>query len=283
MRRKGATKSKPQDTRPVQKARVEEPNVDEQIMAITQGGEKKTNAIRWLDSSKDKLQDLAIKLWYSEATVPALLADLLEGYPRLINKTMDDPTQIIGAIKMFHIIASNESTRLPFMRSNIPLYLVPFMQSCVGSSENEFLCGASLAIFTALVKGDSQEVLQYFIDIELLALLIRIMRAYFVQNRAAATFLFSKILTVGDGEETLCVSQGRIIAAVKALWSNVGDLCTTFDTRLAFHTCQAITQILKMEKAAPIAKKIFQDTRSINLNNNELDKPFKEFISNLIK
>lgn len=140
------------------------PLTQEQLVPIIKRMNKSENSryksAQTLISIKSNFPDLALMLWYSPTTVTLLLSDVLNFYPILVSA---QPTASISrsaemaynSLVLLQVIADHPDTRIPFVRANIPIYLIPIIHHTLLRTDSEYITGAIMAIFASLVKANN--------------------------------------------------------------------------------------------------------------------------------
>lgn len=103
---------------------------------------------------RDHIPDLGQILWYTTGTLAALLFEVVAAYQYLNEQTIPSQrvTRICNALDLLQSIGAHPSTRFHFLRSQIPIYVYPFLLTRNECSNLEHLRIASLGIISALVK-----------------------------------------------------------------------------------------------------------------------------------
>ncbi|KAK8842726.1 Cell differentiation protein RCD1 [Tritrichomonas musculus] len=137
------------------------PLTQEQLVPIIKRINKSENSryqsVQTLISIKSNFPDLALMLWFSPATVTSLLSDVLNFYPVLVsaqpNASMTRSAEMAyNSLVLLQVIADHEDTKLPFVRANIPIYLIPIIHHTLLRPDSEHITGVVMAIISSLVK-----------------------------------------------------------------------------------------------------------------------------------
>lgn len=145
------------------------PLTQEQLVPIIKRINKSENSryksVQTLISIKSNFPDLALMLWFSPTTVTLLLSDVLNFYPIIVSAQQNalstrNAEMAYNSLVLLQVIADHPDTRLPFVRANIPIYLIPIIHHTILRTDSDHITGAIMAIIASLVKpniGTSNE------------------------------------------------------------------------------------------------------------------------------
>lgn len=120
-------------------------------------------------------------------------------------------------------------------KAHIPLFLYPFLNTTSKSRPFEYLRLTSLGVIGALVKNDSNEVINFLLTTEIIPLCLRIMETGSELSKTVAIFIVQKILLDDTGLGYICHTYERFYAVGTVLSNMVTQLVEQQTVRLLKH------------------------------------------------
>jgi CCR4-NOT transcription complex subunit 9 len=95
--------------------------------------ELRDNALLELSRQREHFSELAPYIWHSVGTIAALLQEIVAVYPLLSPPVLDNKTsnKACNVLALLQCVASHKDTRQLFLKAHIPLFLYPFLNTCV--------------------------------------------------------------------------------------------------------------------------------------------------------
>jgi hypothetical protein len=245
---------KPQDSSSAQHQKLSTQEIVELVKQVSGVGEAKEKAISRIIKEGKNIPNISTILWYSSGTSVSILGDLLSFYPSLgVAISKADSQKIIEVLQLVYIIAKDTETKLPFVRSNFPIYLFPFIQRSIKLTETYHIAAAVLAIFAALVQESNPEIIKYLINADFLPIIRKVLGLQNIQMRTVAAFILLKILNDTDGRLSLLSNVDNITIIMKILCHSFVQLSTNYVTELADYIIDSLSIVL----AFPEVKRVF--------------------------
>ena len=184
----------------------------------------------------------------------SLLQEIISVYP-LLNPsqlTAAASNRVCNALALLQCVASHNETRGLFLNgiysllviqdmaansnvAHIPLFLYPFLNTISKSRPFEYLRLTSLGVVGALVKNDSNEVINFLLTTEIIPLCLRIMETGSELSKTVAIFIVQKILLDDTGLGYICHTYERFYAVGTVLSNMVTQLVEQQTVRLLKH------------------------------------------------
>lgn len=253
------------------------------VKRLTASPKERSEALQILSVQREQIPDLAPCLWYSPATITALLSEVISIYPYLATNNLNIPlsNRVCNVLALFQCVAGHDETRGPFVRANIPIYLFPFLHQTSTSREAEYFKLTSLGIIGSLVKTEQPDIVEYLLQADFVPLCLRILKFSQEISRTVAAFIIQKILSDKGGCDYICKNHERIDTVLKVLNRVVADLCRDFSIRLSKHVTGSYQILLKKrENQATIASLLTDDIKNAQPPPT-CDEPFKELLTSL--
>ena len=207
------------------------------VKRLTASPKDRAEALQILSVQREQHPELAPCLWYSPATITALLSEVISIYPYLATNNLNIPlsNRVCNVLALFQCVAGHDETRQPFVRANIPIYLFPFLHQNSNSREAEYFKLTSLGIIGSLVKTEQPDIVDYLLQADFVPLCLRILKFSQEISRTVAAFIIQKILSDQGGRDFIVKNKERVATVLKVLNRVVGDLSKEFSPRLSKH------------------------------------------------
>ncbi len=128
--------------------------------------------------------------------------------------------------------------------AHIPLFLYPFLNTTSKSRPFEYLRLTSLGVIGALVKNDSNEVINFLLTTEIIPLCLRIMETGSELSKTVAIFIVQKILLDDTGLGYICHTYERFYAVGTVLSNMVTQLVEQQTVRLLKHVVRCFLRLV---------------------------------------
>lgn len=120
--------------------------------------------------------------------------------------------RVCNVLALFQCIAAHSDTRKEILKSQLPIFLYPFLNTLNKSKPYEHLRLTALGVIGALVKTDSSEIINFLINTEIIQLCLRIMERGSDLSKTVSTFIVQRILADDNGLSYICNSAERFFA-----------------------------------------------------------------------
>lgn len=209
------------------------------------------NAISELSKRRESFPDLAPVLWYSFGSITALLQEIISVYPMLSPPTLTSnaSNRVCNALALLQCVASHPETKSKLVKSQLPLYLYPFLNTVSRQRPFEYLRLTSLGVIGALVKIDDTEIVNFLLQTEIIPLCLRIMETGTELSKTVATFIVQKILLDDAGLTYICATAERFYAVSSVLSTMVTKLLESPSTRLLKHIVRCYLRLSENARA----------------------------------
>jgi len=124
---------------------------------------------------------------------------------------MDLSNRICIILSFFHLICSNEETITPFVKSNFPFYILPFLNLDSALKENEHLKLSTLGVLGVLVKSKNPEVIQFFTHSEVMVSTLKIIDNGNEISKLVANCILQRILNEDKPLNCLCKNEKNLL------------------------------------------------------------------------
>ena len=111
---------------------------------------------------------------------------------------------------------------------------------------------ASLGVFSCLLLESSQEIIDYFIQIDLIPICLKILKYGTDIMQTVSAFILDKIITNSHGLESICSDIEKISSVVKVFNSVVAKLSKHFIPNLSKYIVSSFTTLIQKDKVKPI-------------------------------
>lgn len=204
---------------------LDDPNVYHWICQLTYGPQKE-QALLELGRKREQFDDLAVVLWSSFGVMTSLLDEIISVYPMLQPQLLSNQlsNRVCNALVLLQCVASHSETKHLFLQAHIPLFLFPFLNTTSRQRTFEYLRLTSLGVIGALVKNDSQEVINFLLRTDIIPLCLRIMKSSSELSKTVAIFILQKILLDDVGLQYICATLERFYAVTNVLRDMVDQL-----------------------------------------------------------
>ena len=176
--------------------------------------ETRDKAIENLYKYREKYENIAIYLWYSQGTMTTLLQEILNIYqylsPSKLNKEISDKASRI--LSLIQTIALNPKTRKEFLESQLLVFLYPFLSISNKARIYDVIRLSVLAVIGALVKRDDSEVINFLLNTGIIPILLKIIEKGTDLSRTLAFFALYRIVYDSKGFSYICEMKERLHA-----------------------------------------------------------------------
>jgi len=125
------------------------------------------------------------------------------------NLSIELSNRVCNILTLFQCIASHKETRMAFIKSFIPIFIYPFLNSVLNSKPIEHLRLTTLGVIGALVKSQVTEIINFLINTEMVQLSVRIIEKGSDLSRTVATFILQRIICEDNGLNYICNKAER--------------------------------------------------------------------------
>lgn len=265
----------------------------EQIRKLTGSYEERTDALFHISIQRESIPNLAIYLWESPGIVVALLTEIIKIYPSIITMSQNISSttspldfqissRAIHALTLFQSIADDEKTQLSFIKSNIPIYLFPFLHTTNPSRECECLKITSLGVFGCLVKSGKPQIIEYLLQNEFVPLCLRILKFGQEMSKIIVSYILHQILSDPNALLLISSSKEKIGTIIRVLNIVVADLAINFNSRLSRNIVISYQLLLKNSQIRSIASTIPLEKLSVNKPPENSDEAFAALFNELL-
>lgn len=102
-----------------------------------------------------------------------------------------------------------------FVKSFIPIFIYPFLNSTTNSKSVELLRLTTLGVIGALVKSQVSEIINFLINTEMVQLCVQIIEKGSDLSRTVATFILQRIICDDNGLNYICNKAERFFKVTK--------------------------------------------------------------------
>lgn len=127
---------------------------------------------------------------------------------------MELSNRICIILSLFQSISSNEETILPFVKSNFPFYILPFLNLDSSKLENEHLKLSTLGVLGILVKSKKAEVVKFFAYSEVLTLTLKIIENGNEISKLVANCILQRILSQDKLLNFICKNKEKLLMVI---------------------------------------------------------------------
>ena len=247
-------------------------------------GNSRETALMELSKKREQVPELALIIWhsfgrwwldlkgeclfsYDAGVMASLLQEIISVYP-LLNPsqlTAAASNRVCNALALLQCVASHNETRGLFLngictrlciceikansgQAHIPLFLYPFLNTTSKSRPFEYLRLTSLGVIGALVKNDSNEVINFLLTTEIIPLCLRIMETGSELSKTVAIFIVQKILLDDTGLGYICHTYERFYAVGTVLSNMVTQLVEQQTVRLLKHVVRCFLRLVTLSR-----------------------------------
>lgn len=254
---------------------------------------KKYEAMKELSNHRDEFPPLPPILWYTTGTIAILLNEIINIYPNLSPPTLTQAhsDRVCCVLGLLQSIALNTHTRPLFIKSNLHMYLYPFINKVVRQKPFEHLRVTSLGVIGALVKSDDPATIKSLIQTELIVLCLRIMKKGNDLSRTVATFIVHKILQDDYGLNYVCETEEKLVALALILKDIIEEIAKTpkdpdqnrESSRLLRHIIRCLLRLSENPSAAQYLGQYIPDCIKYNTNEITDDDQIRRWTSSLLR
>ncbi|XP_060188219.1 cell differentiation protein rcd1-like [Lycium barbarum] len=200
-----------------------------QLVLLLRDVNLREEVIDQLVKKRGACKDLALLVWNAFNAVFILLQEVIAVYPKLPSMvSMRESTRACNALALFQVMANNPETRRELIKAQIPCYFYPFLFKPGGNDKPlEYLRLTSLGVLGFLTRFDDpygNEVLDFFMDTEVVHLCLECMDVGDELSSKVATLIVVKILMQPKGMNYCCASAQRFYLIVQVLYRVVEKL-----------------------------------------------------------
>ena len=214
------------------------------VKTCTESRDRRSEVLTTLSIHREGIPDLAVLLWENPATVTVLLSEILAVLPQITATSFGHSSAPVGlsqrathnacnVLALFQCLAGDDATRRQFVRSNIPMYLFPFLHTTNQNSECERLKVAALGIIGNLVRADQPEIIEYLLNNEFFPLCLRILKFGQDMSKLIAAYIIKEILSDPAGKTSICGKKERLDTVLSVLTLVLGELLSKYSKNLA--------------------------------------------------
>lgn len=247
---------------PIQMQTSEDDKVFTWIFELMHGtNDSREQALLELGKKREQYEDLALILWHSFGVMTCLLQEIISVYPLLSPPQLSSSAsnRVCNALALLQCVASHNETRLLFLNAHIPLFLYPFLNTTSKSRAFEYLRLTSLGVIGALVKNDSNQVINFLLSTEIIPLCLRIMETGTELSKTVAIFIVQKILMDDTGLNYVCQTYERFFAVSTVLSNMVNQLVDVPASRLLKHVVRCYLRLSDNPRAREALRQILPE------------------------
>lgn len=127
---------------------------------------------------------------------------------------MELSNRICIILSLFQLISTNKDTILPFMKSNFPFYILPFLNLDTSKIENEHLKLSTLGVLGVLMKSKIPEVIEFFISSELITSILKIIENGNDISKLVANCILQRIISEDELLNFICKNKEKLIKVI---------------------------------------------------------------------
>jgi CCR4-NOT transcription complex subunit 9 len=191
----------------------------------------------------------------------ALMQEMISVYPLLNPPVLEyhQATRVCNALAMLQCIASHPDIRLPFLKSQFPLFLYPFLATQNPNKSFDHLRLTSLGVIGALVKSDNSEVIQILLTTEIVPLCLKVMINGSELAKTVAIFIIQKIVTDNYGLEYACEFNGRFKEILHTLAIMIQQLQEGASLRILKHVIKCYLRLSEHPAARKVLREVLPE------------------------
>ncbi len=238
-------------------------------------------ALEELSHKRESLSDLALYIWYSTGTVAILLQEIINTYQLLAppKLSVSKSNKACSVLALFQCVAAHPETRKPFLKSQIPIFLYPFLNTLNKAKPYEYIRLTALGVIGALVKVDNSEVISYLLNTEIIPLCLRIMERGSELSKTVACFIVQRILLDDIGLKYICEKNERLNAINTVLGFMIKNKPSS---RLLKHIIRSYSRLAENPDGKIILKNNLPEEMKTEGFYNSLDESSKKWLHNLL-
>jgi len=151
----------------------------------------------------------------------ALIQEIVNIYPLISppSLTIQQSNRTCCALSLLQCVATHPNTRFEFLKSHIPEFLYPILNSSSSENTVEYLRLTSLGVIGSLVQTDQKEVIAFLLSTEFVPYCLHIMDRGAELSKTIATFILVKILIDETGLNFVCQTYERFAKVALSLVS----------------------------------------------------------------
>ncbi|KAJ6234086.1 ccr4-not transcription complex subunit 9 [Anaeramoeba flamelloides] len=213
-------------------------------------------ALIQLNELKEEIDLIAPVVWYATGCVALLLREITSVYPLLSPPSLSQKRseKVCHALGLFQSVASHKETHTLFLRSNIPLYLYPFLSSSSKSLPFTQLRINSLGVIASFVKTQEDSVINFLLTTEIIPLCLHIMEICTEQEKIIATFIILKIILNENGLTYICDIYQRFLAVSSVIGNMVNYLLEEPSVKLLENIIRCYSRLADNSRAREALK-----------------------------
>ncbi len=205
-------------------------------------------------------------------------------YPSLspASLTITASNRICNVLALLQCLASHPETKPLFLKAQIPVFLFPFLNTVTKTRPMDYLRLTSLGVIGALVKADSQEVVRFLLQTEIIPLCLKIMEKGNELSKTVSTFILHKIMSDDDGLKYLCFTFDRFSLICATLNSMIEELKREPSQRLLKHIVKCYLRLSENPTVKDLLKNKFLPETLRSLDNAMItDEHTRRWLANL--
>lgn len=205
-------------------------------------------------------------------------------YPSLspASLTITASNRICNVLALLQCLASHPETKSLFLKAQIPVFLFPFLNTVTKTRPMDYLRLTSLGVIGALVKADSQEVVRFLLQTEIIPLCLKIMEKGNELSKTVSTFILHKIMSDDDGLKYLCFTFDRFSLICATLNSMIEELKREPSQRLLKHIVKCYLRLSENPTVKDLLKNKFLPETLRSLDNAMItDEHTRRWLANL--
>ena len=242
----------------------------------------RSKALENLYKYKEKINNLAIYLWYSGFTMAVFVQEIIKGYQylNLPNLTNEKSNKLKYIISLIQTIALHPKTRKEFLDSQLLVFLYPFL-SCPNKNKSyDVIRVTTLSVIAALVKINDSDIINFLIKTEIIPVILRSMEKGTEIIRFTASFIIQRILEDINGLKYICDLRERlyvIICVLNAMLQNKPS------SRIIKHVLKMLLCLKENKEAKLLIRQYFpQKLKDLNFIRS-LDESLRKKVNSLLK
>ena len=242
----------------------------------------RSKALENLYKYKEKINNLAIYLWYSGFTMAVFVQEIIKGYQylNLPNLTNEKSNKLKYIISLIQTIALHPKTRKEFLDSQLLVFLYPFL-SCPNKNKSyDVIRVTTLSVIAALVKINDSDIINFLIKTEIIPVILRSMEKGTEIIRFTASFIIQRILEDINGLKYICDLRERlyvIICVLNAMLQNKPS------SRIIKHDLKMLLCLKENKEAKLLIRQYFpQKLKDLNFIRS-LDESLRKKVNSLLK
>ena len=266
-------------------------DLNECINTIINIPERRSEHIFYLASNREYVSNIGKILWETPGFVQVLLNEILSTYPYLSSMVSLPPNsqsivpkffsiRICNVLSLLQVFPSNESVIDPFISTNIPMYLLPFLHINNRNEIFENLKLAALCSIAHICKSELPHAILYLIDNDFIPLCLRILKFGNAINKTVSAYILMKIFTLSDPNAECFRSEGNIMSLLTVFNQIIDEITNLPNSHISKNLVTAYNAIIQKSAISKNLIKRFKDTLlKLSLAKVSDDKPLVSLIT----